>query len=377
MTYNKFLLAVIFFPLILIWSANVIVLNEYNERVFQYWNYSLLSIIGLFLFCFLNLKLIIGSIKKSKYLIPMSKGFMFLFSCGLLSTFINSNFNDFSVYEFFQSIILYITVILGLLVGYFICNDAKLILHLKYYALLAAILSIYFFAKEFTGQDIYYILIKRPYTLSFYFIPFFTFFLLHSNLKYLVLIPLIAWLSFIMVLSGSRSGSILQLGLIIGHVFKFNFKRNILFLLIVIVLISFADLSWFEASRIQSLETPRSLIWESALNQIRQKNNLIIGNGFIRTTFQTDVEKVSTAHNTYIQLFYSFGVIGLVIGTYLLYKLISLITTENILFALAILISTFINDFSLFPIDFSRLFEYSFVALFFGFYISKIENSNT
>jgi O-antigen ligase len=135
------------------------------------------------------------------------------------------------------------------------------------------------------------------------------------------------------------------------------------------------DLSWFDASRIQNLETPRNLIWERAIGQIQEKDNLLLGNGFIRTTFQTSVEKVSTAHNTYLKLLYTFGVIGLIIGSILILKLISILTSENIFFAIDIMISTVINDFSLFPIDFSRLFEYSFVALFFGYYLSKIENS--
>jgi hypothetical protein len=377
MNYRKLLLAVIFLPLVLVWSANVDALNDYGGRDFKYWNYSLLSIIGMFLFCLYNLELIIRSSKNSKFLTILLKGLGLLFSCGLLSTLINSDFNDLSFYEFLKNIILYTTVILGLLVGSFIRNNAVLIQQMKYYALIAAIFSMYFFFFEFASEDIYYILSERPYTLSFYFIPFFTFYLLNSNLKYPVLISLIVWLSFLVVLSGSRSGSLLQLGLVFGHLFKFGFKRNMFFVMLGILVLFFFDLSWFEAARIHRMDSPRGVIWESALNQIRQKNNFIFGNGFIRTTFEADGEKVSTAHNSYIQLFYSFGVIGVVIGSYLIYRLVALITTENIFFALAILIMTFINDFSLFPIDFSRLYEYSFVSLFFGFYISKIENSNT
>jgi hypothetical protein len=375
MNYNKFLLAIILIPLVLIWSANVVVLNEFNERVFKYWNYSLLSIFGLLFFVFFNWESIFEFVKKSKIIIFICRGFILLFLCGILSTFTNSNIYDYSVYEFFQSIILYGTTIMGLLVGFFVGKDAVLVNQIKYYAVFASIVSIFFFLNEFTGNDIFYILLKRPYTLSFYFIPFFSLILLHSNIKYIVLIPLIAWLSIIVVLSGSRSGSILQLGLLLGHILKYNFKRNFLLILIASLVISMIDLSWFDASRIQNLETPRNLIWESAIGQIQEKDNLLLGNGFIRTTFQTSVEKVSTAHNTYLQLLYTFGVIGLIIGSILILKLISILTSENIFFAIAIMISTVINDFSLFPIDFSRLFEYSFVALFFGYYLSKIENS--
>lgn len=362
---NRYLLFTIIVPVIFMWSVNILVLDDYSSRIFKYWNLTYISIIGLILFAANNQReiSIILSSKEAIKKIIFALGLLFLTQ--LIATFSNNDLNLFSVKQFIQSVTLYLVAILSLLFGFISVDNKANYQELKNFALLGVGLSIIFFFIEFSENDILYILTKRPFALSFYFIPILTFLLLYGRTKMVLLISSLIWLSFIMIMSGSRSGTLVQLALTFGYFFKSRSSKLAL-LLIALLLFFFTDFNWLFQTRITNLETSRTLIWREVLLKINESQNYIIGNGFVKSLFSTANENISTAHNTFLQLIYSTGIVGLLIGIFIIFKLFFEIRKVNLLFAISLIAISWHNDFSIFPIDYSRLFEYIFFNFFLG-----------
>ncbi|MDP3090973.1 MAG: hypothetical protein Q8N04_09860 [Nitrospira sp.] len=106
-----------------------------------------------------------------------------------------------------------------------------------------------------------------------------------------------------------------------------------------------------------SLDTGRSTIWKAAVSRI-EKQDLLLGGGFFDYPLvRTETGTITTAHNSYLHLVLSGGIIGLLCGVvlmaYFIFKHIR--TAPGIVLFLPIL--AIVAEIPLFPWSFSRVFE--------------------
>lgn len=366
---NQVFLFLILSPLLLYFLTNVYIIDrEYNERIQSYWNLHYISIVSIFIFSF-NRKFI-QFLSQNKQIIL---SIFFVYFIGILASSYDINFSS---KIFIQFLVIPLIMCMSFYLGFSIKSNKELSILLVYLSKIFFLVSFIVLVIEFSEHN-FDLFLLRPYVWSFYFNVFALYIILtnkHDSYFNKLFFLLIA---FIMVLfSGSRSSLILTLLFAFHHfiTFKKKFLIHIIFfgILFLIIQNSFFDLLYesryaqFEYSQKNISESPRQLIWEIVLNKISLNNNYIIGNGFVRPDFSTAYERISIAHNTYLQFFYTFGILGSLFFLPLIISFFKSIYYYSSLILIGFLIISFINDLPIILYEFARIGECIIFYVFFA-----------
>lgn len=145
-----------------------------------------------------------------------------------------------------------------------------------------------------------------------------------NKLNYLIYFVLVVSF-FILELKGNSRA--LLLGMFVSLVIIFyNIygKRKLKFFIIFFVILSILFLIYLEEFNVKSFGlSARDILWHDILNYTIG-NNFFFGSGFntVKLIIQETHSITSTAHNTFIEIFVSSGIIGLCIFIYILYRFI-------------------------------------------------------
>jgi hypothetical protein len=305
-----------------------------------------------------------------------------LFIIGSVSTTTNlSELSNFSIWRYAQIVVMFTGCFLAFNLGssFGTVKSIRLIKAISAMMIIIMVLSI-ILKVEYEWIDI---LVRRPYSWSFYFIMFYFVWFYHidkvssKNVKYVGL-----FITFItVILSGNRSVVLWILFIVCYEYFRKNKLKSIVILLVSMLTLSYWYLSYgieildnIQNTRFSSLESSRYEVWKKVIGLLQKDANYLIGNGWYIFNFSTGNESIHSAHNTYLAVLLSYGILGISVALLAFADLLKRIRLKGFILFLPI-IAVF-NELPLFPYEYSRFFEYMLFYFFIGILLFNYYDEN-
>ena len=341
-------------------------IDEYNEVDINYWFLNLPSIIlGIIFFLFSDF----FNKKKKHNLFFYPFFFLYIFSFFYFSL-IQSGITLKILFQFLVTFpILYSSFNIGLIFQEKKKQKKSIIFISKVFILIA----LFFLLQGLNKYGFLILLAKRPYTYSFYFLVILTFFIVSDKSEKLYSkIIFISPSLIIAFFSGSRSGLLLIFVLFFVYIIRIKLLLTLI-PIIIIYMFLYSNMEFIDKSRFTSTDSnSRILIWKNVIQKINESENYFFGNGFIKPDFSTAEEKISIAHNTYLQLFFSYGLFGVILTFSMFYFFFKILYQKHLLMLISFALISFVNDLPLLTYEWSRIGE---AIIFFFFFGSIFQNS--
>jgi hypothetical protein len=370
---NSYLIFLFLLPILTYWLLNIFFIDENNEVNIVYWLLNVPSI-AFSLICFFKSDFLVKNSIQNNFFHPL---FILYIVSFFYTLFTHANVTVTSLLQYAITFpILYSSFSLGFNFQKKPNQKRIIVLISKIFIILAFVMVI----NSLIEYGFLTLLQRRPFTYSFYFICILAYFIVSNksenkfNKIFFILLSIV-----VAFFSGSRSCLILILVLSIVYVIRMNlFLLSILIILILLnynYLLDFIDQTRFNSGESSS----RILIWENVINQINTNKNYFFGNGFIRGNFITFSGNYSVAHNTYLQMFYSYGLVGIVLSFSSFYFFFKNLYKEHILLFICFFLLSLSNDLPLLTYEWSRISEAMIFFFFFGsiFQTNESKNFNT